>query len=304
MIKKFLESLDIYFVYCFLDTRKPGEFIYGDLKFNYEPIYIGKGKGIRPQRHFTLYKKYNNRFYSKMSSIIDSGVKPVYLTIRDNLLEKEAFEYEKFFIKLIGRIENGGVLTNLTDGGEGQSGFKFSDETKQKMSDNNKGEKNHMFGKKHSEETKLKISFLKTGKISTKKGKKLEDIVGIDRASEIKNNLSRLASEKIGEKNHMFGKQHSEESKKKMSINTIKRFGSDNPSFGRERSENEKVYDSWELTDKEGNTIIVDNLNKFCRENNLNASCMRDLYYGNAKSHKNWIKVVKLTNNVKKKKSD
>lgn len=305
-IKRFNEDLEDkqYFVYCFLDTRKPGSYIYDDIKFDYEPIYIGKGKGIRPKRHLTLYKSYNNRFYSKLYSIIKSGIEPIYITIKDNLSEEEAFKYEKYFIKLIGRIEKGGTLTNLSDGGEGQSGFKFSEESKEKMSLSRKGDKNVMFGKSHTNETKLKISLSNTGRININKGKKLEDIVGIDKAAIIKTNLSKKASERTGDKNSMFGKKHKEDSINKMKKNTIKLFGEDNPSFGRERAESEKVYDSWELTDTEGKVVVVDNLSKFCRENGLNASCMRDLYYGTARSHKNWIKVVKLSDNVKKKKQD
>jgi hypothetical protein len=34
-----------YYVYAFLDKSKPGNFNYGDLKFDYEPFYIGKGTG-------------------------------------------------------------------------------------------------------------------------------------------------------------------------------------------------------------------------------------------------------------------
>lgn len=37
-------------------------------------------------------------------------------------------------------------------------GMKFSDETKQKMSKNHSGKRNHMYGKTHSEESKLKMS--------------------------------------------------------------------------------------------------------------------------------------------------
>ena len=47
---------------------------------------------------------------------------------------------------------------NFTDGGDGSSGFKHSEKTRKKMSENNKGENNPMYGKKHSEETKKKIS--------------------------------------------------------------------------------------------------------------------------------------------------
>lgn len=304
-IKRFLESELIehqFFVYCFCDTRKPGDYTFGDIKFDFEPIYIGKGKGLRPKRHFILYKSNNNRFYSKVSSIINSGFEPTYIIIKDNLSEKEAFDYEKFFISLIGRIEYGGTLTNLSDGGEGQSGFKFSEESKKKMSDNRRGDKNVMFGKKHTDETKLKISISNKGRVSINKGKKLEDIIGIDKSSVIKNRLSKIGSERKGDKNGMFGKRHRDDSIEKMSKNRIKKFGKDNPNYGREYSEDEKTFDAWKLTNVDGSEIVVDNLNKFCRENNLNPNCMRDIYYGRMKSHRGWIKVEKLSNNVKNKK--
>lgn len=305
-VKRFNESFEdennIFFVYCFLDNRKPGEYIYGDIKFDYEPIYVGKGKGNRAKNHLTIYKNQNrnNRFYNKLGSIIKSGATPTFINIKESLSEKDAFEYERFFIKLIGRIENGGTLTNLSDGGEGQSGFRFSEETKEKMSKTKLGKKLGPM----SDEAKLNISLSKIGKISPIKGKKLEDIVGEDRAKEIKAKMSKNGPDKYGEKNPMFGKKHSEESVRKMKENTIKLFGEDNPSYGRERKESEKVYDTWQLTNDKGEIIEVDNLSKFCRENGLNPSCMRDLSYGTAKRHKNWIKVVKLTDNVKKKKSN
>lgn len=135
-IKSFLESLgdNKYFVYCFLDTRKPGEYHFGDISFNYEPIYVGKGKGNRHQNHYKLYKTRNTRFYSKIESIIKDGFQADFLILKDNLSENESFKYEKYFIDLIGKIENGGPLTNLTDGGQGHSGLKKSDETILKLS--------------------------------------------------------------------------------------------------------------------------------------------------------------------------
>jgi hypothetical protein len=191
-------------------------------------------------------------------------------------------------------------LTNLTDGGEGQSGFKFSEESKKKMSDSKLGRKVGPM----SDETKMNISLSKMGKVSYKKGKNLEEIVGIERSIDIKKRLSDIAKERVGDKNGMFGRKHSDESKEKMSKNTIKKFGSDNPSFGRVRKESEKIYDTWELSNQNGDVVVVDNLSKFCKENNLNPTCMRDIFYGRMKSHKGWIKVLKITNNIKKKKMD
>lgn len=53
--------------------------------------------------------------------------------IRDNLSEKTSFEYERAFISAIGRRANGGPLVNATDGGEGPTGHRHSDETRAKL---------------------------------------------------------------------------------------------------------------------------------------------------------------------------
>ena len=126
--------MDNYVVYCYLDPRKPGIFLFDNFKFDYEPIYIGKGKPNRPQRHLTLYKTNNNRFYSKLQSIIESGLTPEYKIIKSDLTEEKSFEYEKYFIELIGRIGNNGTLTNLTNGGEVSSGFIKTTDTINKLS--------------------------------------------------------------------------------------------------------------------------------------------------------------------------
>jgi hypothetical protein len=128
-----------------------------------------------------------------------------------------------------------------------------------------------------------------------------DDRFGTEVSNEIKNKMSKSASEKTGEKNSMYGKKHKESSKEKMSKNRVKKFGEDNPNFGREYKEEEKTFDTWKLTNIDGEEFIINNLNKFCLENGLNPSCMRDINYGRMKNHKGWIKVEKLTDNVKKK---
>lgn len=47
--------MDEFYIYCLLDTRKPGNFIYGeygDYNLKFEPFYIGKGKNDRKDFHF------------------------------------------------------------------------------------------------------------------------------------------------------------------------------------------------------------------------------------------------------------
>ena len=58
-------------------------------------------------------------------------------------------------------------------------------------------------------------------------------------------------------------------SKQKMSENTKKLYGVDNPNYKREYKESEKIFDTWEIINKNGVIIKVDNLTKFCKENKL-----------------------------------
>ena len=85
--------------------------------------------------------------------------------------EKEALDHEKLLISCF--KDMGYKLANLTDGGEGSTGWNPSIETRQKMSNSrknlsqelrkklsvaSKGKNNAFFGKTHSEETKKKMS--------------------------------------------------------------------------------------------------------------------------------------------------
>lgn len=101
-------------------------------------------------------------------------------------------------------------------------GYKFSEEERQKMSENRKGEKNAFYGKKHTEETKNKISQANKGKLCGEKN----PMYGIDvyamlteqYGNEYVNKIKQKISEKCaGEKNGFFGKHHSEETKKYLS---------------------------------------------------------------------------------------
>jgi len=143
-----------FYIYALLDPRKPGNFQYGSIQCDYEPFYVGKGHGSRCYDHF-MSCNLNDKLKksNKIKKIIkETGSKPIIIKLFENLYEEQALETEIFLIRQIGRDDmNLGPLTNLTDGGDGTSGYTHNDEAKKKMS------KSHT-GLRRSEETKLKIS--------------------------------------------------------------------------------------------------------------------------------------------------
>ena len=102
---------------------------------NFEPIYVGKGCNGRMFKHWEnmLCGKPGGalKLYRKLTSIFRAGYSaPIYEKLLECADEKACFLVERFFIKSIGR-EN---LCNYTDGGEGASGFVWSEESRRKQS--------------------------------------------------------------------------------------------------------------------------------------------------------------------------
>ena len=147
----------------------------------YQPFYIGIGtiykkdknsinKNTLYRRAFSLQKKSN--IWKKISNKTEYKVEIMIESNDYNFIKQKEIE----FIKLYGRIDlNNGILSNLTNGGEGTNGvilsdefkyncsqrmkgIKFSEETKRKMSESRKGIK-------CLDETKNKISKSNKGKI-------------------------------------------------------------------------------------------------------------------------------------------
>ena len=85
-------------------------YTYAWLRKDKTPYYIGKGQG--------------NRAYWRHKKAVQPPSKDRILILKRGLTEEEAFKHEQYMIALYGRKEHGGLLRNLTDGGEGTSGLK------------------------------------------------------------------------------------------------------------------------------------------------------------------------------------
>ena len=119
-----------------------------------EPFYVGKGKDTRAQSH--LLRKDKHPLTHRLRKMSKEGVTPE-IEIIPALDESHAFFLESCLIECFGRKDLGvGPLLNLTDGGEGCSGLRHTQATKDKISKLN-------LGKKLSDESRLKLSNSKKG---------------------------------------------------------------------------------------------------------------------------------------------
>lgn len=181
----------IYYVYILLDPRNSGVYQYSeDLKFEYEPFYVGKGKNRRYKD--SLKDKYSFYKKNKIKAIKNEEKEPITIFIKTEIEEHVAFDLEIRLIKIIGRRDkNQGPLCNLTNGGDGSSGtivseetknkrrgprrFHHSEETKNKIRLANTGHHRNL-GRKNSEETKIKMRKPKSHSHSAwNKGKKMTE---------------------------------------------------------------------------------------------------------------------------------
>lgn len=140
-------------------------YVYAYLRDDQTPYYIGKGIN---RRAYNAHKRTNG---SDMLPKDFSRIK----ILHENLSEKQAFDLEKELILDYGRKDLGtGILRNLTEGGEGDSGYKHSEEAKLAMS-------KARIGKTLSEEHKQALS---TGQL-----KRWQDYDSIERDTKISKSL-------------------------------------------------------------------------------------------------------------------
>ena len=115
-----------FYVYILLDTTRPGEYDYGNnLRFKFEPFYVGKGKGSRCQHHFlpANLRKESKKNKRILSIKRKTGELPKVVIKKKNVDEVTAFLLEYKAIGLIGRKDlKQGPLLNRSAGGAGSSG--------------------------------------------------------------------------------------------------------------------------------------------------------------------------------------
>jgi hypothetical protein len=164
-------------------------YTYAYLREDKTPYYIGKGTGDR------IYSTNRRNNPPKDKSRI--------IFLKQNLTEEEAFRHEIYMIAVFGRKDlETGILRNKTYGGDGISGYVFSEETKKKLSEAHKG-------KTHSEESKRKMSEVNKGKTLSEEHK-----IKLSEAKKGKT-FSEESKRKMSEAHK--GKTFSEEHKRKIS---------------------------------------------------------------------------------------
>ena len=101
----------------------------------------------------------NNLKNSIIKKIRSEGLEVIPFIYRDGLSNDEALSLERSLIAKYGRRDlKEGILSNLTDGGDGAWRTKISDETRQKMRDRMTGAGSPTYGVGHTKEAREKMS--------------------------------------------------------------------------------------------------------------------------------------------------
>lgn len=183
-------------------------------------FYVGKGRGSRAYNFNNRGRYWNN--------IVKHCGKPVVKLAAENLDEELSLFAEMECIDVLRR--RGVRLVNISDGGEGTTGWVPSEETRRKIGEANKhtpkavGEQHGMYGKKHTLESLAKM---KEAQTKREWGEK-HPFYGRHHTEETRTKISQSRKGKlVGQDNPFYGKKHAPEALEKMRNAHIGRKASD-----------------------------------------------------------------------------
>lgn len=151
--------------------------------------YIGKANDPKKRynSHICLKSGKGRHLWNWILMLKKKGFMPI-LEVIEEVNKNEWKIFEKYYIKKY--RENGNKLVNLTNGGEGSDGYRHTNEVKKEMRLNHKdvsGKKNPNYGKlgllspnygrKNTEETKNKMSMAQRGNKNHNYGKRMNNLV-------------------------------------------------------------------------------------------------------------------------------
>jgi len=92
-------------------------------------FYVGKGHGPRAWD----FAARNNHHKNIVAKLRRNGMEPIVHIVRDNMSERCAFVLERILIAIY--KEEGAKLANLSNGGEGPSGYRHTEEARKKIAE-------------------------------------------------------------------------------------------------------------------------------------------------------------------------
>lgn len=254
-----------FYIYAFLRSK---DSVHGA---KYSPYYIGKGQG--------------KRAFSRNRLAPLPRDKSFIVFIQEGLTEEEAFNLETYCISLYGRIDLGtGILRNLTNGGEGTSGAKRSEEALVKLRARMNSADHPFLGKKHSEETKRKMSESRQGCNNPRWGKSLPDEI---KAKISKANKGRKLSPEARENIRLglTGRKHSPETCQKIAEGNRGRVHSE---VSRQKMSKSREVNEYEFISPNGTIYNSTNFNQFCEEHGINKGNFFQVVQGKKSHCKGW----------------
>lgn len=169
-----------------------------------EPFYIGIGSD---ETYYRANKKsQRNIHWKRVVAKTDYEIEIIF----DDLTWEQACEKEKEFIKLYGRNNYGGILANITEGGDGTLGHILTKESKEKLSNSIKEwHKTYVVSKEEKERRSIQFKELNKNKEFVEK-----------RTNALRNS-DKLKQSYISKKGKLSGYKHNEKSKELISLSKI-----------------------------------------------------------------------------------